>query len=103
MLTPATGANDTAAMNRVQTSRVRTSSRTIAGRMPARVIGSAEAANPAPRGSSPVSGARSSVRSGIPVFWAMPVPSCPSAVAMAGLAPVAVSRVGPCGPTAMPP
>jgi hypothetical protein len=103
MLTPATGANTTAAANLVHASRVRTSSRTIAGTMPASVIGSAVAASPTPRGSSAVSGARSCERSGIPVFWAMPVPSCPSTVAIAGLPPVAVSRVGPCGPTAMPP
>ena len=67
------------------------------------MIGSAEAASPAPRGSSAVGGARSSVRNGTPVCWAMPLPIWVSICATMGLPPVAMSRVGPSGPKEMPP
>ena len=63
MVAPASPANTTAAANRVHTSRRSTSTSATAGSRPASVMGSADAASPAPRGSSAVGGATSSVRS----------------------------------------
>ena len=74
---PASPANTTAAVNRVHTSRRSTSTSATAGSSPASVIGSADAASPAPRGSSAVGGARSSVRNWTPECPAMPLPTWP--------------------------
>src|SRR5690606_23101519 len=103
MVHAASAANTTVAANRVQTSRRSASTSAIAGSRPARVMGSAEAASPTPRGSSGGGAARSSVRSGIPDCSAMPPAIWVSSWATAGLPPVAISRVGGPAPMDSPP